>query len=62
MIPLHLSSTTVHVTREEADALIAQSVAEWLDLGVPALRATERHPDRRREPRGQPPPGPHASA
>ena len=36
MIPLHLTSTTIHVTAEQAERLIAASVAEWLP-GVRAL-------------------------
>jgi hypothetical protein len=36
MIPLHLTSTTIHVTAEQAERLIAAAVAEWLP-GVRAL-------------------------
>ena len=38
-IPLHLASTTVHVSPEDADRLVALRAAEWLPLGVPALRS-----------------------
>ena len=38
MIPLHLTSTTIHVTAEQAERLIAAAVAEWLP-GVRALLA-----------------------
>jgi hypothetical protein len=34
MIPLHLRSTTVHVSREQAEQLVAKGVAEWLPGGV----------------------------
>jgi hypothetical protein len=43
MIPLHLTSTTIHVTAEQAERLIAASVAEWLP-GVKAL-LSRRHDD-----------------
>ena len=36
MIPLHLTSTTIHVTADQAERLIAAAVAEWLP-GVRAL-------------------------
>jgi hypothetical protein len=36
MIPLHLRSTTIHVTVEQAEQLTAAAVAEWLP-GVRAL-------------------------
>ena len=36
MIPLHLRSTTIHVTVEQAEHLLAAAVAEWLP-GVRAL-------------------------
>ena len=36
MIPLHLTSTTIHVSAEQAERLIAAAVAEWLP-GVRAL-------------------------
>ena len=36
MIPLHLTSTTIHVTAEQAERLVSAAVAEWLP-GVRAL-------------------------
>lgn len=30
MIPLHLRSTTVHVSADHAELLVAKGVAEWL--------------------------------
>jgi hypothetical protein len=36
MIPLHLRSTTIHVTAEQAELLTASAFAEWLP-GVRAL-------------------------
>ena len=39
MIPLHLRSTTIHVTEEQAARLVARSVADWLP-GVHALICT----------------------
>jgi hypothetical protein len=36
MIPLHLRSTTIHVTAEQAEHLTAAAIAEWLP-GVRAL-------------------------
>ncbi|HEV2814332.1 MAG TPA: hypothetical protein VGW10_13840 [Solirubrobacteraceae bacterium] len=42
MIPLHLSSTTVHVSPEQAELLVSARVAEWLPLGVRALRSIAR--------------------
>jgi hypothetical protein len=36
MIPLHLRTTTIHVTPEEAQRLIAANAATWLP-GVRAL-------------------------
>ena len=38
MIPLHLAGTTVHVSRAQADRLVALQAAEWLP-GVLALRS-----------------------
>jgi len=38
MIPLHLQSTTVHVTAAQAERLVRATMAEWLPLAVPALR------------------------
>jgi hypothetical protein len=34
MIPLHLRSNTIHVSREEADRLVASGAAEWLPGNV----------------------------
>ena len=34
MIPLHLRSTTVHVSREHAEQLVAKGAAKWLPGGV----------------------------
>ena len=42
MIPLHLSSTTVHVSPEQADLLVSARIAEWLPSGVRALRSLAR--------------------
>jgi hypothetical protein len=39
MIPLHLTTTTIHVTPEQAQRLVASAVAAWLG-DVPALLAT----------------------
>jgi hypothetical protein len=36
MVPLHLRTTTIHVTPEEAERLVAVEVATWLP-GVRAL-------------------------
>ena len=33
MIPLHLRSTTVHVSREQAERLVKKGAAEWLPGG-----------------------------
>ena len=38
MIPLHLPTTTVHVSWDQAANLIQRGVAEWIE-GVPALIA-----------------------
>jgi hypothetical protein len=40
MIPLHLRTTTIHVTPEEAERLIAADAATWLP-GVRALLTNE---------------------
>jgi hypothetical protein len=36
MVPLHLMTTTIHVTMEEAECLVAAHAATWLP-GVRAL-------------------------
>ena len=38
MIPLHLNTTTIHVTDEQAERLVREAAAEWLP-GVRALLA-----------------------
>ena len=43
MIPLHLTSTTIHVAAHVADRLVRDGAAEWL-TGVRALVATGRMP------------------
>jgi hypothetical protein len=41
MIPLHLHTTTIHVSADQAERLVASAYAEWLPE-TPALRVT-RH-------------------
>jgi len=36
MIPLHLTTTTIHVSEDQAARLVARAVADWLP-GVRAL-------------------------
>ena len=44
MVPLHLHTTTIHVTAQDAERLVSVALAEWLPE-APALRLrhTVRH-------------------